>query len=263
MSFGANWIFEKAIAAWSCRAIFKPYYGAGKKAEHPLDILWDRQGGKNIEGEDNELWKKIAGALNSPGGILSQLQQWSHDFSPDSNEVLLKHFVCPWDASLVLVAHGSPNGSYGYFYFAVNLMRKEDAPVEKKTQDEESRATWAIRRQEAEERERQYEAQQRRDRQLARERNVQLKMAHDVRFHGIVFCCPGETLEVGAGVVVEANQADRDAIVRAICDNEAVVEYWMPSGRRFLRIIDVNDHSMVRTLSSMKKLPKKWNLQLV
>ena len=255
--FGANWILEKSLAGWSARAIFKPYCH-GKPVEHPLDILWDRQGGLNI-GDENELWKKhLQPALNGPTGILSQLQKLATDFDPAGSEVLCKHFLCTWDESLVLVAHGSPNGSYGYFYFAVCLMRKEDAPAEKQTSGEESRVRQIAWERERRERDRQEAADRKIQSANTRARNKVLREKAAERFKGMVFRDPGQELEVGDGVCIDVNQSTRQALVRAVVEGEALVEYWMPNGKSFLRIIRVDNHGLVRTVARMSDVPKRF-----
>ena len=257
--FGSPFILEKSLAAWACRAIFKPYTSKGYSLTSCLYILWDRQGGLNIEGDDNELWKKMQPVINKD--ILPQLQKWASHFTTNSSEVLVKHFICPWDEKLIFVAHGSPNGSCGYFYIAVCLMTRQDAPPDKKTEEEIASVRRKELQKEFEERERQRNILEAEQRKATRARNKVERAKIAALFENAPVKHPGDHLEVGDQVQVEANQNIRDALVRAVCDDEAVVEYWMPNCRSFLRIIRVDNHGMVRTLSSMSKLPKKWNCQ--
>lgn len=66
----------------------------------------------------------------------------------------------------------------------------------------------------------------------------------------------------GMGIEVYANQADREAFVLSAIDKQALVEYVMPEGRTFLRILridgdgylDLDDGRSV----SYAKIPKKF-----
>ena len=98
---------ENSILAWGARAIFHP------SDKYPLDILWDRQGHKFDPDTQKDAYRQFGTFINQT--VLPKLQELAHYFSPSDHEKFVCHFDWPHDPSLLVVATGSPNGSYGYF----------------------------------------------------------------------------------------------------------------------------------------------------
>ncbi|MGO8747315.1 MAG: hypothetical protein ACLQNE_15120 [Thermoguttaceae bacterium] len=111
---------ENSLLAWGARAIFHP------SAKLPLDILWDRQGHKYDRDTQKEAYRQFVTFINQ--SVLPKLQELAHYFAPSDDGKFLWHFEWPHDSNMVVVATGSPNASYGYFYISVNLVPKEGAP---------------------------------------------------------------------------------------------------------------------------------------
>jgi hypothetical protein len=111
---------DTSILAWGARAIFHP------SDKFPLDILWDRQGHKFNRDTQKEAYRQFADFINKT--VLPKLQELAHYFDPSDDGSFVWHFEWPHDPSLLVVAMGSPNRSYGYFYIAVNLVPKAGAP---------------------------------------------------------------------------------------------------------------------------------------
>lgn len=49
------------------------------------------------------------------------------------------------------------------------------------------------------------------------------------------------SIKVGDEVSIYANQADRSAVVLSIVGNDALLEYVMPAGRTFLRLVKLTE----------------------
>lgn len=113
---------DNSLLAWGARAIFHP----GNK--FPLDILWDRQGHKFDRDTQQEAYRQFAAFINQT--VLPKLQELAHYFDPSDAHKFVWHFDWPHDPNLLVVAMGSPNRSFGYFYLSVNLVLKEGAPEE-------------------------------------------------------------------------------------------------------------------------------------
>ena len=111
---------EGSILAWGARAIFHP------SDKFPLDILWDRQGHKFERDTQKDAYREFANFINQT--VLPKLQELAHCFDPSDGDKLVWHFDWPSDPNLLVVATGSPNRSYGYFYLSVNLVLREGAP---------------------------------------------------------------------------------------------------------------------------------------
>jgi hypothetical protein len=109
-----------SILAWGARAIFHP------SEKFPLDILWDRQGHKFDRDTQKDAYRQFAAFINRL--VLPKLQKLARCFTPSDHEKFVLHFDWPNDPNMVIVATGSPNGSYGYFYIAVNLVPRDGAP---------------------------------------------------------------------------------------------------------------------------------------
>jgi len=143
----------KAKLAWGARALFVPFTNGmdghfRRKliySKKPLDILCDRQGAflgdPPITEEEYKLFITQMNVLQ----VIPTLQKIATHYSTSDSLKFVKHFEWPHDPSLVLVAMGSPNGSYGYFYLSVSLVDKTEAPQEEgpngtETLEEKSRA---------------------------------------------------------------------------------------------------------------------------
>jgi hypothetical protein len=113
----------EAKYAWGARAIFKP-----SDQTYSLDILPDRQGHFMGDPPDEAGYKEFVEYMNSHR-VMPQLQRVARKFDTSSTKKFVLHF--PWkDDSMVMVAAGTPNGSYGYFYIGVSLVPKDKAPAE-------------------------------------------------------------------------------------------------------------------------------------
>lgn len=111
---------DNSLLAWGARAIFHP------SDRFPLDILWDRQGHRFDQGTQKDAYRQFARFINHK--VLPKLQELARYFDPSDHSRFVLRFDWPDDPTLLVVAMGSPNGSYGYFYLSVNLVPKEGAP---------------------------------------------------------------------------------------------------------------------------------------
>lgn len=66
---------------------------------------------------------------------------------------------------------------------------------------------------------------------------------------------------VGQELQVEANQGIRDGTVLAVCGTQVLIEYEMPAGRTYGRILDVLKPGWYRAVC-MSNLPAKWEKEL-
>ena len=259
--FGAPAV-ENSQLAWGARAIFKP-----SNVSAPLDILGDRQGhsidgkiwGEEESNDEDKVrrWEEFSAVLNE--SVLPELQKISKDFCTSGTDRFSRQFHWPHDDKLVLVAVGSPNGSYGYFYLSVSLVKVEDAPEDVLSESEQYR----IRQ---EEQDREYAAEKERLRPIIakhnreeREQSNAIRSGVEDRIAGRHPRGHGEALEVGDYIQIDCNQAYRDGFVLAVNVDEgkALVEYFMPNGRRFMRVIEIDDHDQGKPVSE-SSLPKKW-----
>lgn len=233
---------ENFVACWGVRAIFEP------SSSRPLDVLPDRQGVKLAVDDDTHksYVNQIVAHLNQDG-VLDDLNDLAGKwFSSDSNEKFIKHY--PWgqgDSDFVLVAAGSPNGSYGYFYISVSLVKKSDAPDEQKPPEQ-------VAEEERLERQRQRKQKNSKVRDHVKQTNKAHRKAGDAPHKE-----QGEILEVGDHFYISVNQYDRDAFVLAVNEYEAFAKYRMPSGREFLVVVDRDDHRKLRNVNATK-VPQKW-----
>lgn len=113
---------DNSVLAWGARAIFHP------SDKLPLDILWDRQGHKFDRDTQKDAYREFGNFVNQT--VLPKLQELAHYFDPSDDGSFVWHFHWPHDPNLLVVAMGSPNRSYGYFYLSVNLVPKDGAPEE-------------------------------------------------------------------------------------------------------------------------------------
>lgn len=248
---------EGARMAWGARAIFKPH------TDYPLDILPDRQGFKRTE-EDTPMFKQeFCPFINEI--VFPLMKDLSNSFSADSLEGFTWHFEWPLDPEAYLVvAEGSPNASYGYFYLAVSLVEVDKAPKERipsHHRTPEQKAADKIKADlEWAEFERKESERRRLERESSRVRNKRIREEVAAKLGNGPFKGPGEPLEIGDRVVTEANQGNRDAIVRAIAAGEALIEYFMRQGKSFYRIIDKETQDVVQFSVSRSRIPKRFKL---
>lgn len=235
------------IVCWGARAIFRPL-----QSGHHLDLLPDRQGIQLAVEDDRHksLSKKLCEHLNNK--ILKEIDEITGHFDISEDSVFVKHF--PWDNEHVLVATGSPQKSYGYFYLSVSLVKKADAPAEKKPPSqilEEERLQWLQQQQQqnsvAAQKQAKIKRLQRQSTCAAIEEKV-AKVPHKEE---------GELLEVGDHFYIDVNQGSRHAFVLAVDKNEAFAKYYMPNGREFLIVVDRDDHHKRKNISP-NRIPKKW-----
>lgn len=247
---------EGARMAWGARAIFKPH------TDYPLDTLPDRQGIKRTE-EDIPVFKQqFCPFINEV--VFPVMKDISNYYGSDSLERFTWHFEWPHDPAYLVVAEGSPNASYGYFYLAVSLVERDKAPEEQKPEryrTPEQRAADKIKADlEWAKFEREQREQRRIERESSRARNKRIRAEMAAKLGDGPFRRPGEPLAVGDRVVTEANQANRDAIVRAIAAGEALIEYFMRQGKSFYRIIDKETQDVVQQSVSRSRIPKRFKL---
>lgn len=259
---------EGAIIGWSARTIFEPYYRETtrgqiefKKSKRPLDILGDRQG--YVGPEDEAAQQQFFAELNGPGKIIAWMQDIAPWFGKDSNDCFVKHFPWPHDEKKVIVAEGSPQGSYGYFYVCAYLVPRDQAKPEQEppalVRDREARAIRAQRATEA-------AADMQRWEIIRREERAEIRRRRDViakRITNSPHKEPGDNLEPGDHVSVFVNQGERDAFVLAIdgAGAEALVEYYMPAGKRFMLLIDAKRHTYLQSVNG-KRLTAAWKARL-
>jgi hypothetical protein len=240
-----------AIMAWGARAIFKPHV-----TSYPLDFLPDRQGG-DYKAEDFPAFKAFCGYLNK--AVIPELQKKSKFFGSSDGDKFVMHFDWPDDPTKKIVAEGSPNASCGYFYLAVNLMTVEQAAAHP-----EVKPPREIAEEERAKRSAEIAAENERTAPLVaadrKQRNEKKKTAAanvEAKAEGKAEKKSGEKLEVNDRLAVEANQSLRTAFVLAVLDDEALIEYHMPGGKTFLRVIHATMHGEIRSVSP-KSIPKKW-----
>lgn len=247
---------EGARMAWGARAIFKPH------TDYPLDTLPDRQGIKRTE-EDIPMFKQqFCPFINEV--VFPVMKDISNYYGSDSLERFTWHFEWPHDPAYLVVAEGSPNASYGYFYLAVSLVERDKAPAEQKPEryrTPEQRAADKIKADlEWAEFERKESERRRLERKSSRARNKRIREEVAAKLGDGPIKKPGEPLAVGDRVMTEANQANRDAIVRAIAAGEALIEYFMRQGKSFYRIIDKETQDVVQFSVSRSRIPKRFKL---
>lgn len=112
-----------ALATWGARAIFHP------RDEFPLDFLRDRQDFRCALPEEGAEAVYAAFRPVLCGTVLPRLQTVAGLFRDNEDREFTLHFEWPPDEEYILVAQGSPRASYGYFYIAVNLIKRELAPA--------------------------------------------------------------------------------------------------------------------------------------
>ena len=247
---------EGARMAWGARALFKPH------TDYPLDILPDRQGIKRTE-EDIPMFKgQFCPFIDNV--VFPVMKDISNYFTGGSTERFAWHFEWPHDPAYLVVAQGTPNASYGYFYLAVSLVERDKAPVEEKPEryrTPEQKAADKIKADlEWAEFERKESERRRLERESSRVRNKRIREEVAAKLGNGPFKGPGEPLEVGDRVVTEANQGNRDAIVRAIAAGEALIEYFMRQGKSFYRIINKETQDVVQFSVSRSRIPKRFKL---
>lgn len=250
----SNWFgyepIEGAVMAWGARAIFNV------RSENPLDILPDRQGWSGLESNTaEELFSQDISER-----ILPEMQKMARYFNPDSTDRFVRYYDCKFNPDWFIVAMGAPLASYGYFYVSVSLVDKDSPHIPMEIRPdldiEVSRRKAAALMQEFEALQEQHRVEMR---QRAKNVKLQTAIVHELFEAGRgPYKKPTQVLEPNDMVIVEANQARRDARVIKVLETEALVEYIMPSGVKFLRVIDAVTHEMIRNVSS-KKLPKKWS----
>ena len=242
-------LVEGCVAGWAARAIFQP-----SNLKFPFDLLHDRQGSMGLE--DEEFGKHFLQHLNEV--VLPELRKISREFSADESCRFVRYYTWHNDSSLVLVAQGSPNGSYGYFYLSVSLVKKDGTYPEEELHPNEHEARMREGRRLADEaNQREYDESARRQRATDREnaKDVQAQIA--IRRGGREPVAVGTLLHQGDYLTTEANQGTRDAFVLGVIGDEALIEYFMPNGRKFLRLIDSTDHNTIKAVSEAR-LPRKW-----
>jgi len=246
---------EGSRMAWGARAIFKPH------TDYPLDLLPDRQGIRRTE-EDIPMFKQqFCPFIDS--AVFPVLKDLSKAFNSDSLERFTWHFEWPHDPAYLVVAEGSPNASYGYFYLAVSLVERDKAPAAKRPEHyrtpEEREADRIRQDREWAEWERKREEERRINRAHSRAANKAIKAKIEAGLGNGPFKREGEVLEVGDRLLTNANQADREAVVRAIAAGEALIEYFMRRGKSFYRIVEADTHKTVRVVSK-STIPKRFKL---
>lgn len=254
-----------AIGMWAARTIFHP-------ERKFLDIVHDRTSwhGSFVDanGKLTVPGTTFMAAVNS-SAVVEKFSGWASHMRKSDKDVIVRNFEVPEYPDHVIHAIGSPRGSHGYFYLTIALVPRgkeggNNEPtalrVAKRRKAEEERL-------EAEKKERApllaaYRAKDRVDRK-ARNRKV-TDMVERARENGVDNVEPGEPLGVGDHLMVEANQALRDAFVLAVeySADEALIQYHMPrSDITPLVVVNRTSHAKIRNVSA-SKLPKKWKNKL-
>lgn len=235
-----------AIISWGARAIFHP-----SNQTMPLDLLWDRQQFTH-DGKPPEFVEQFRAVINS--GVLAGIQKLAGFFNTDSGGEFIQHHEWPADPALVVVASGSPNSSYGYFYLVASLVPRDQAPPEIRPDIEAARRKVEADRQWA-----QLQARWAEEKKAARARNKLRrvegeKKTSEFRAKGTGRRAEsGQVLELGDSLVIQANQAQRDAIVIAVTPTSALIEYIMPRGRAFKWEVNRTTHAYIRNISAVPK----------
>jgi hypothetical protein len=236
----------KAVFAWGCRAIFKP------RNEQPLDILYDRQGhyypGISDTSDGGPLYKLFLEAVN---GIIPELQDLSKWFEGSSQDMFSKNYPYPHDDKLVMVAAGSPNASFGYFYISVSLVSRADAAEEKEPHGlVESRNAAAERKRRLTEITETMRAWERKDKLGWTEKHDRERLILD-REICAVFKEPGKALEPGDRIEVSGRE-DVYWFVLFANRRQVLVERYTVKGNRQLLTVDANH----RKRSSHTRIPE-------
>lgn len=238
---------KDAEMAWGARAIFRPSFPTAC-----LDTLPDRQG---YLGYEKPGYLQFADFIQR--SCIAKLNELASNFSADDRHHFVWHFEWPHDSRMVVVAQGSPNGSFGYFYLSVSLVDKNKAPeilrpVGYMTAEEQKAASRRL-----QEQMRVNDQKQRAFTKTLRSTRKELRAKNATEIGDTPVTPPGQPLSIGSHVMVEANQGQRDAIVRSISGNEALVRYFMPNGKAFLRIINAATQADIRSVSE-KSIPKRF-----
>jgi hypothetical protein len=146
---------------------------------------------------------------------------------------------------------------------AVSLVERDKAPAQVRPEryrtPEEREADRIRQDREWAEWERKREEERRISRAQSRAANKLIKAKVEAGLGNGPFKTKGQTLEVGDRLLTSANQADREAVVRAIAAGEALIEYFMPKGKSFFTIVEADTHKDVRGVSK-STIPKRFKL---
>lgn len=264
--FGAWKVFDvpNAIGMWAARTIFHP-------ERKFLDILHDRTSWHGAFVENNKLTsagEKFMSAVNS-AAVIEKFSVWASHMGKSDRDVIVRNFDVPEYPDHVIHAIGSPRGSHGYFYVSIALV-----PRGKEGGNNEPAAMRVAKRRKAEEERLESEKKEMapiiaeynaRDRKARAVRNRKVtEMVEVARSKGVDNIEPGEKLGVGDHLMVEANQALRDAFVLAVADDseEALIQYHMPrSDITPLVVVNRTSHAKIRNVSA-SKLPMKWKRKI-
>ena len=264
--FGTWKVFDvpNAIGMWAARTIFHP-------ERKGLDILHDRTSwhGQFVEnGKLTAAGEKFMSAVNS-AAVVEKFSVWASHMRKSDKDVIVRNFEVPDYPDHVINAMGSPRGSHGYFYLTVALV-----PRGKEGSNNEPTAMRVARRREEEEARLADDkrkmapiiaAHNAKDRKVRAVRNRKVSdMVERARSNGVDNIEPGEKLGVGDHLMVEANQALRDAFVLAVADDaeEALIQYHMPkSDITPMVVVNRTSHEKIRNVSEAQ-LPKKWKKKI-
>jgi hypothetical protein len=243
-----------SLISWGARAIFN------SRSDRPLDLLPDRQQ-ISRDGQSDEQVAKFLRVINTDKKIVEWMQSVAKHFSPDSSEKFCR--VYSYDDGLALVAQGSPQSSYGYFYLSISLVPVSDIPndIRPDIVAENDRLDRQQREREYEQRNAEYAREHRAG---AAGRRAEKKAAHS-QFDAQGWCdmVAGEAFVPGMRCTINANQADRDAVCIDVSQTGALLQYIMPNGRRFLWEVALiapatgTDICCIRTMSSTS-LPSRY-----
>jgi 23S rRNA pseudoU1915 N3-methylase RlmH len=237
-----------ALCNWGARAIWR------KGSDKPLDILPDRQ--MHDDFGDPEQYKLFVNIINQ-NNVLPRLQQLAAEC--DETGDYFCEIVPLQNDCYSLVLQGTCHNYGDYFYVGCALVYNPHLPASRKSKGSDAIAYQKI--QEAEyEKERQRIAvlaklSRKQEREKAKDAMRKVEEIKKIAQHKNA----GETLEVGDHLRVWANQGDRDAIVLAIAGQEALIRYFMPNGREFLRRVNITTHGDLGSVPA-NKIPKKFGV---
>ena len=239
-----------AICNWGARAIWR------KGSDKPLDILPDRQMHEDFG--NPEKYKIFIDVLNQ-NNVLPRIQQLAAECD-ESGDYFCEIIPLQNDwFGYSMVLQGTCHNFGDYFYVGCALLPNDHLPVSRKSKGSDAIAYQKIREAEYE-KERQRIAVlaklgRKQEKEKAKDAMRKVEEIKKISQHKNA----GETLEIGDHLRVWANQGDRDAVVLGIAGEEALIRYFMPNGREFLRKVHITNHGNMGNVVATK-IPKKFGV---
>ena len=237
-----------ALANWGARAIWR------KGSDKPLDILPDRQMHEHLGRP--EKYKLFIDVINQKN-VLPLLQQLAAECD-ESGDYFCE--IIPLSNDWVghsLILQGTCHNHGDYFYVGCALVTNDCTIPAQKSKGSQALAVQKFQQERYEEERRRIAVLAKLGRKQEREKAKDAKRKVEELLKIAQHKNAGERLEVGDHLKVWANQGDRDAIVLALSGEEALIRYFMPNGREFLRRVNITTHGDLGSVP-VGKIPKKF-----